>query len=247
MALIVINYFITKVHELEKIAKELDISTHCRYLAILCRTTTTEIKITLYYGYEVKDMDQKLFDLLYAAVVNRESTYEGVYYTGVKTTKIVCRPTCRAKTPKAMNVTFYSTLEDALQAGFRPCKRCKPEANGALGPDAALAAQVDTIIETQYKDKLTLSQLAALLAISPYHLQRTYKRVSGYSPAEKTELVRLKHAQRFLLESNATIAEIGEAVGYGSPSHFAAWFSNRTGISPTAYRNGQGGGDESDE
>lgn len=191
-------------------------------------------------------MDQKLFDLVYEAVVNRESTYEGVYYTGVMTTKIVCRPTCRARTPKSTNVTFYRSLEGALQAGFRPCKRCKPEANGALGPDAALAAQVNAIIEAQYKEKLTLPHLAASLAISPYHLQRTYKRVIGYSPAEQTERVRLKHAQRLLLESSATIAEIGTAVGYGSPSHFASWFCHRTGVSPTAYRNGQRGGDSFD-
>ncbi|MCQ6557158.1 bifunctional transcriptional activator/DNA repair enzyme AdaA [Paenibacillus mendelii] len=186
-------------------------------------------------------MDQKLFDLIYDSVVNRESTYDGVYYTGVKTTKIVCRPTCRAKTPYAANVTFYRSLEDALHAGFRPCKRCKPDANGSLRPDAALAAQVDAIIETQYNDKLTLPMLADSLAISPYHLQRTYKLVRGYSPAEKTERVRLAHAQRLLSESNATIAEIGTAVGYGGPSHFTSWFSLRTGVSPSEYRNGQRG------
>jgi AraC family transcriptional regulator of adaptative response / methylphosphotriester-DNA alkyltransferase methyltransferase len=191
-------------------------------------------------------MDQKLFDLVYESVVNRESTYEGVYYTGVRTTKIVCRPTCRAKVPNAINVTFYRSLEEALQAGFRPCKRCRPEANGALRPDAALAAQVDAIIETQYKDKLTLPLLAVSLAVSPYHLQRTYKQVTGYSPAEKTERVRFTHAQRLLLESSATIAEIGVAVGYGSPSHFTSWFCRRTGISPTAYRNGQRGGNSFD-
>jgi AraC family transcriptional regulator of adaptative response / methylphosphotriester-DNA alkyltransferase methyltransferase len=188
-------------------------------------------------------MDQKLFDLVYEAVVKRASTYEGVYYTGVKTTKIVCRPTCRARTPKSTNVTFYRTLEDALQAGFRPCKRCKPEANGVLRPDAALAAQVDDLIELQYNEKLTLDRLATALAISPYHLQRTYKQVTGYSPAEKTERVRLQHAQHLLLESNVNITEVGVAVGYSSPSHFTSWFARRTGVSPTAYRNGQRGGD----
>jgi AraC family transcriptional regulator of adaptative response / methylphosphotriester-DNA alkyltransferase methyltransferase len=191
-------------------------------------------------------MNQTLFDLVYESVVNRESTYEGVYYTGVRTTKIVCRPTCRARIPHASNVTFYPSLEAALHAGFRPCKRCKPDANGALRPDAALAAQVDAIIETQYKDKLTLSLLSSALAISPYHLQRIYKQVTGYSPAEKTERVRLTHAQRLLLESSAPIAEIGAAVGYGSPSHFTSWFSRRTGFSPAGYRNGQRGGESFD-
>jgi AraC family transcriptional regulator of adaptative response / methylphosphotriester-DNA alkyltransferase methyltransferase len=195
---------------------------------------------------EVIMMDQKLFDRVYEAVVNRETTFEGVYYTGVKTTRIVCRPTCRAKTPYASNVKFYSSLADALHAGFRPCKRCKPEENGALRPDAALAAQVDAIIETRYRTKLTLSMLAASVAISPYHLQRIYKEVTGYSPAEQTERVRFKHARRLLSESDAGIAEIGEAVGYGRPSYFTAWFNRRAGVSPTEYRNGRRGGDSVD-
>lgn len=191
-------------------------------------------------------MDEQLFELVYQSVVNRESTYEGVYYTGVRTTKIVCRPTCRAKTPLASNVTFYRSLDDALRAGFRPCKRCKPEENGALRPDAALAAQVDKIIEKQYNHKLTLPLLASTLAVSPYHLQRVYKQVTGYSPAEKTERVRLNHALRLLLQSAATVTEIGAAVGYGNPSHFTSWFSRRTGISPTEYRNGHRGGNSID-
>ncbi|GAA3411487.1 bifunctional transcriptional activator/DNA repair enzyme AdaA [Paenibacillus hodogayensis] len=184
-------------------------------------------------------MEQQLFNRVYESVVKREPTYDGVYYTGVKTTKIVCRPTCRAKTPLAGNVTFYDSLEGALHAGFRPCKRCKPEENGPLRPDAALAAQVDAIIEKKYSDKLTLSMLAASLAISPYHLQRVYKQVTGYSPAEKTERVRLKHAQKLLVETDEAVAEVGAAVGYSSPSHFTSWFCRRTGLSPTEYRNGQ--------
>ncbi|QJD84592.1 bifunctional transcriptional activator/DNA repair enzyme AdaA [Cohnella herbarum] len=187
-------------------------------------------------------MDQQLFERVYEGVVNRETTYEGIYYTAVKTTKIVCRPTCRARTPHATNVTFYPSLEEALHAGFRPCKRCKPEENGALRPDAALAAQVDAIIEEQYATKLTLAMLAASVAISPYHLQRIYKEVTGYSPAEKTERVRLAHAQRRLAETNDGIADIGATVGYGSPSYFTSWFYRRTGISPTEYRNGHRGG-----
>ncbi len=187
-------------------------------------------------------MERQLFDRVYEAVVNRETTYEGIYYTAVKTTKIVCRPTCRAKTPLAGNVTFYATLEEAVRAGYRPCKRYKPEENGPLRPDAVLAEQTDAIIEKRYREKLTLQLLADSLAISPYHLQRVYKQVRGYSPQEKTERVRLARAQKLLLESGDSIADIGGAVGYASPPHFTAWFCKRTGVSPTEYRNGHRGG-----
>lgn len=71
-------------------------------------------------------MDQALFEQVYDSVVKRESTYDGVYYTAVLTTHIVCRPSCRARTPKAGNVVFYGSLQEATRAGFRPCKDAAP-------------------------------------------------------------------------------------------------------------------------
>ncbi len=187
-------------------------------------------------------MDPELFRLVYEGVVQRATTYEGIYYTAVKTTKIVCRPTCRAKTPLASNVSFYSSLEDAVRAGYRPCKRCKPDENGPLRPDAALAEHVDALIESRYGEKLTLTALATSLAVSPYHLQRVYKQVRGYSPQENIERTRLKNAQNRLLETDDPIAEIGESVGCGSPSYFTSWFCKRTGVSPSEFRDRNKGG-----
>ena len=181
-------------------------------------------------------MDETLFERVYQTVANRESTYDGVYYTGVRTTHIVCRPSCRARTPKPGNVTFYPSLEAAISAGFRPCKRCKPESGGKLGPDAVIAAQVNAIIEVQYAQKITLQVLAEALRISPFHLQRTYKLVKGCSPSVKLDNVRLTKAQDMLSASPEGIVEIGRAVGFRSPSHFTAWFSRKVGMSPTEYR-----------
>jgi AraC family transcriptional regulator of adaptative response / methylphosphotriester-DNA alkyltransferase methyltransferase len=181
-------------------------------------------------------MEAPLFERIYASVVLRETTYDGVFYTGVRTTKIVCRPSCRAKTPLARNVMFYRSLDEALAAGLRPCKRCKPEAGGKLNPDAALAAQTDAILETQYQQKLSLSSLAAKLAVSPFHLQRTYKRATGMSPAEKLDQVRLREATKQLGENTLLVAEVGSAVGFRGPSHFAVWFQRKIGLSPTEYR-----------
>ncbi|MFB9273970.1 bifunctional transcriptional activator/DNA repair enzyme AdaA [Cohnella cellulosilytica] len=181
-------------------------------------------------------MDPELFKLVYEGVVNRATTYDGIYYTAVKTTKIVCRPTCRAKTPLASNVVFYRSLEEAIRAGYRPCKRCRPHENGPLRPDAALAKCVDALIEARYGEKLTLTRLAASLAMSPYHLQRVYKKVRGFSPQESIEQTRLKHTRERLLATDDPVAEIGESVGFGSPSYFTYWFCKKTGISPSEFR-----------
>lgn len=187
-------------------------------------------------------MEPKLFDLVYQSVVRREPTYDGIYYTGVKTTGIVCRPSCRARTPKPHNVVFHRSLEEALEAGFRPCKRCKPEANGRLRPDAALAAQVDVLIAAQFNERLTLQVLASALAVSPFHLQRTYKSVTGRSPAEQLDEVRLARAKELLAHSAAIVEQVGKGVGFHSPSHFSSWFVRKTGISPSEYRNQPNGG-----
>ncbi|MEK3718816.1 Ada metal-binding domain-containing protein [Paenibacillus sp. FSL R7-0333] len=180
-------------------------------------------------------MDPQLFERIYETVVRREPTYDGIYYTAVLTTHIVCRPSCRARTPKAANVVFYGSLQEAISAGFRPCKRCRPEEGGTLRPDAVLAAQADAIMDGRFGSKLTLKSMAEELKVSPFHLQRTYKRVTGQSPAARLDALRTEEARRLLTETAAVMAEVGGAVGFRTPSHFAAWFVKKTGLSPTEY------------
>ncbi|CAM4216305.1 bifunctional transcriptional activator/DNA repair enzyme AdaA [Paenibacillus typhae] len=187
-------------------------------------------------------MEQALFERIYASVVNREPTYDGIYYTAVRTTRIVCRPSCRARTPKAENVEFYTSLEKAVRAGFRPCKRCRPEEGGTLRPDAVLAARADAVMEARLAEKLTLAKLAEELAVSPFHLQRTYKRVAGCSPAARLDQLRSDKACGLLARTDMPVAEIGRAAGFKGASHFAAWFTRKNGLSPTEYRNQIKGG-----
>ncbi|GGF66353.1 AraC family transcriptional regulator [Paenibacillus albidus] len=191
-------------------------------------------------------MNPLMFDEVYQSVVRRDPTYDGVYYTGVRTTRIVCRPSCRARTPKASNVTFYTSLEEAVHAGFRPCKRCRPDAGGRLGPDAVLAAQADTMLEARFAERLTLQSLAEPLGVSPFHLQRTYKRITGQSPAARLDQIRLNKARELLKDSGLTVADIGKAVGLRGPSHFAAWFQRKAGLAPTEYRIVCEGGNKND-
>jgi AraC family transcriptional regulator, regulatory protein of adaptative response / methylphosphotriester-DNA alkyltransferase methyltransferase len=184
-------------------------------------------------------MEPELFQRIYQSIANKESTYDGIYYTGVRTTRIVCRPSCRARTPKPENITLYTSFEDAVRSGFRPCKRCKPETPGAHAPDAALAAEIDAHLAAHMSRSLTLESLAAAHRISPYHLQRTYKRVRGCSPAERLAELRLAAAKRMLLEEDKSMTMVSEAIGYRSASHFAAWFRRVTGMAPSVYREQQ--------
>lgn len=184
--------------------------------------------------------EEERFQAVYATILRRDTRYDGIYYVGIASTGIVCRPSCRSRTPKPENVRVYDNLNDALKAGFRPCKRCRPEDPGRHGPDAQLAQSAIELIERRYAEPLTLSVMAAQLNISPFHLQRTFKRITGQSPAEHMMQTRLESAGRMLAQSELPVADIARAVGFRSASHFTSVFHRAYGCSPHAYR-AQGG------
>ncbi|MFD2116884.1 bifunctional transcriptional activator/DNA repair enzyme AdaA [Paenibacillus yanchengensis] len=182
------------------------------------------------------NMDAHLFESIYAVVVEKKTTFDGIYYTGVKTTKIVCRPSCRAKTPKRENIVFYTSVSEAIEAGFRPCKRCKPEVLTKHGPDALLVEQTQKYIEQHTGRQLTLREIAAHMMISPFHLQRIFKRVTGITPAAYAESLRLQQAQQLLQNQQLPIQQVAAAVGLQSSAYFSNWFKAKTGLSPLTYR-----------
>lgn len=109
-----------------------------------------------------------------------------------------------------------------------------------------LAAQADAVMAEHYGEKLTLQSLAEQLKVSPFHLQRTYKRVTGQSPAARLDQLRLEKASRLLADTGLAIAEVGKAVSFQGPSHFTAWFARKTGLAPTEYRTEFKGGIQHD-
>jgi AraC family transcriptional regulator, regulatory protein of adaptative response / methylphosphotriester-DNA alkyltransferase methyltransferase len=180
--------------------------------------------------------DQELISRIYDSVARREATYDGIYYTGVHSTGIFCRPSCRSRTPLLKNVSFYTSMDAARQAGFRPCKRCKPETPGPAGPEERLIEAAKAAIKAASPKPVTLAELAAGLHISPYYLQRLFKRHTGVSPGDYSAALRLEEAQKLLAETDLSITETGKRAGFSSPAYFSAFFQKHTGQSPTAYR-----------
>jgi AraC family transcriptional regulator of adaptative response / methylphosphotriester-DNA alkyltransferase methyltransferase len=181
-------------------------------------------------------MDDSLFDAVYDAIVRNDPAFDGRFYAGVRTTRIVCRPSCRSRTPRRENITLFACLEDALKAGFRPCKRCRPEQPGPNGPDAELAERVNAMIEAHYREPLTLPSLAAALSISPFHLQRVYKRIVGMTPAKRLQDARIEAAKPLLASGSMTVADVAAAVGFRSASHFSSVFRKTVGLTPHEFR-----------
>lgn len=181
-------------------------------------------------------LDPELVARIYETVVRQDTCYDGIYYTGVHTTGIFCRPSCRARTPLLKNISFYASMEKALEAGFRPCKRCKPEAPGPAAPEARLVQDARRAMEEALPKAIPLEELAGRLHISPYYLQRVFKQHAGVSPAEYTAARRLETASAMLTGTSLPVAEISSRAGFSSPAYFAAFFHRRTGLSPSDYR-----------
>lgn len=181
-------------------------------------------------------MNQTIFQSVYDSLVQRDTMYDGIYYTAIKTTGIVCRPSCKSRIPKKENVLLFQSVEDAIKAGFRPCKRCRPEQIGKWSPDARIAFDVKQIIKKSYSTSITLNYLSDKMAISPYHLHRVFKRVTGMTPTMFLHKTRVSQAKQILQESDLTMIKVARLVGFQSSSHFSMVFNRYTDMSPKQYR-----------
>ncbi|MDZ4800523.1 MAG: methylated-DNA--[protein]-cysteine S-methyltransferase [Bryobacteraceae bacterium] len=114
------------------------------------------------------------------------------FIIAVRTTKIYCRPSCPARRPKPENVTLYDTVAEAREAGFRACKRCKPD--DELEPRAGLVADLCRFMEANRERRITLEELSEFAGLSPFHLQRTFRAELGVSPREYLAALRRRES-----------------------------------------------------
>lgn len=178
----------------------------------------------------------QLTDELYETMIRRDSNFDGKLYIAIVSTGIVCFPSCRSRLPRRENVRVYESVAEALSAGFRPCKRCKPDDETRWTPETEIVRQVCEVIEKRHHERLTLQTIAEELTVSPYHLQRVFKRVAGISPAKKLEQVRMEAAKSLLLETPCSIREVATRVGFQTSSHFSQVFREAVGQTPAEFR-----------
>lgn len=174
-------------------------------------------------------------DRMYQAVIANKKEYDGIFFYAVKTTGIVCRPSCKSKVPNRDNVTFFNTLEDALQQGYRPCKRCRPDLSEYI-PEANTVEVICDIISQEYANSDLLRELPIRMGISSSHLQRLFKKLMGQTLKEYLQRVRVTKAAELLSGSAMSNIDVSMAVGFASLSCFYVAFRNQQGLSPREYR-----------
>ncbi|WP_036698234.1 bifunctional transcriptional activator/DNA repair enzyme AdaA [Paenibacillus taiwanensis] len=168
------------------------------------------------------------------AIITNDGTYDGKFIYAVTTTGIFCRPACKSRPPRKENVCIFQNAEQAAASGFRPCKRCKP--TGQRLPDEEWVEQITQYIETHYSDTLTLAVLADMCHGSPYHLQRTFKRIKGLSPIEYAQHIRITKAAAYLQHTDRSVSEVARLAGIPNIPYFITLFKKKTGHTPTEYR-----------
>jgi len=173
------------------------------------------------------------------ALRNRNWRYDGSFVFAVRSTGVYCNPSCPAKRSTMREVVFFSSSAEAESSGFRPCRRCKPNENGA-SPQLLMISRLCRYVENNVEKKLTLSTLSAQVGLSPYHLQRTFKRIVGVSPRKYIETLRLARMKRSLLKGETVTKAIYHA-GFSSKSRFYENGSYRFGMSPGSLRRGGAG------
>jgi AraC family transcriptional regulator of adaptative response / DNA-3-methyladenine glycosylase II len=177
---------------------------------------------------------------LYDAARARDSRFDGVFFVGVTSTGIYCRPICRVKTPKAANCRFFDTAQEAEQAGFRPCLRCRPELAPGNAPvdDAQRIAQliVQRLEEGHLDEQAGLEAIADQFELSSRQIRRVVQKELGVPPIQLLLTRRLLLAKQLLTETPWPMTEVAFASGFSSLRRFNDAFTRRYRMPPTRLR-----------
>ena len=175
-------------------------------------------------------------DPRWASIVARSASDDGTFFYSVRTTGVYCRPSCAARQARPENIRFHSTREDAENAGFRPCKRCKPDQPSLADQHAVMVTEACRLIEAS-PSAPTLEELAAHAGVSGFHLHRVFKAITGLTPRAYAAAHRGERVRQELGRAGSVTAAIYQS-GYNSNGRFYGESRQVLGMTPTIYRAG---------
>ena len=190
------------------------------------------VKHTIEKSY---DTDQARWE----AVIRKERTAADAFVYSVRTTGVYCRPSCPARPARRENVAFHRTPEDAERAGFRACKRCKPNDPSAQGEHAAMVATACKLIvdSADSGGPLPLDALAEAIGMSPWHFHRVFKSMTGLTPKAYAAAHRAQRMHEELSRPGTVTSAIYNS-GFDSNGRFYAESTKRLGMKPTEFKAG---------
>lgn len=175
-------------------------------------------------------------DWRWMAVEMKNAEFDGLFYFGVETTGVFCRPSCSSKSPKRQNVSFFETSAEAEKAGFRACFRCKPKEKYFPGPTATLIQKAFDVLRSEAEEVPTIEELSNRLEISSGHLQKTFKAILNLSPKEVMDMIRIENFKRNVRETDVTTSLYDS--GFGSSRSLYEKAAEKLGMTPATYKKG---------
>ena len=175
-------------------------------------------------------------DPRWASVVARSPAADGSFFYSVRTTGVYCRPSCAARVARPENVRFHGTRQEAEQAGFRPCRRCKPDQPSLSEQHAAMVTAACRLIDTS-ECTPSLETLATHAGMSVFHFHRIFKAIMGLTPREYATAQRGERVRGELTRGRTVTAAIYQS-GYNSSAQFYVESRQVLGMTPTVYRTG---------
>lgn len=175
-------------------------------------------------------------DTAWQAVVTRDRAADGRFVYAVRTTGVFCRPSCASRRARRENVAFYVDAAAARAAGFRPCKRCRPE-EPPEDPAAKAVTRARAYLDAHAEERVTLAVLARAAGLSAGHLQRTFTRLVGLSPKAYAAARRAERL-RAGLRAGGTVSRAVYDAGFGSGSRVYESAHRLLGMTPGSFKQG---------
>ncbi len=175
------------------------------------------------------------------AFLGKDARFDGRFVVGVNTTRIYCKPSCSAKKPASENVVFFDTPAEAEAAGFRACRKCRPDAmpgTPAWNGTSATVSRALRLIEDGVLDRTNIDALCERLGIGARQLRRLFRKHLGTSPIQVARMRRAEFARRLIETTSLSMTHIADAAGFGSIRRFNAVMNEVYGCPPTALRKG---------
>lgn len=178
------------------------------------------------------------------AVDTRDARFNGVFVVALTSTRVYCRPSCPSRLARPEHRRFFTSSADADVAGYRPCRRCRPDVLGETPLDAVprMGQQVMERIAAGALDRQSIGELASSMGLSERHMRRALERRVGVTPTQLASALRLRRATELLRDPRNAISRVAYDSGFGSVRRFNAVFREQFGMSPTAWRRGTNAG-----
>jgi AraC family transcriptional regulator, regulatory protein of adaptative response / methylated-DNA-[protein]-cysteine methyltransferase len=181
-------------------------------------------------------------DQLWQAVMAKDARFDGQFVFAVSSTGVYCRPSCPSRRAHRERVKFFELPEAAEQAGFRACLRCQPRRARILDPQIELVQRVCRLLNSNESESLKLAGLATQAGVSPFHLQRTFKRVMGISPRQYLAARKIDNFKTLVRKGESVTTSLYES-GFNSSSRLYEHAAEELGMTPATYSRGGRGVD----